>query len=168
VIGKHSLLGLFVVLIDNIGDYSLSNIYPQFLSSGSGRLGKSIQKAKIVTQRSQAAVRDTWICKYYYNKRNKLDSLTAASKEEVRFRKKVNYTQASSITIASYRNIEDRQITSRKETYPLTGAWLKLAGQLEETGKNLDTELSATLTKKNLGQIKSLKMSQAEVLKLIR
>ncbi|MGM9476729.1 hypothetical protein ACS5PU_09870 [Pedobacter sp. GSP4] len=166
---KHSILSLFDFLDDYLEDYAIIDVYPLLLSSNQGRWGKNIQHSKITTLRSQSEVKDTWDFKYQYNSSGKIESIKAASADEVHFSKKISYLNPAAIEMTTYRNNEDRQITSRKAIYsPTKSIQLKWNDNVEETGKNLETEISITITKKNLGKVKSIRMTQAEVLKLVK
>ncbi|MFW0714707.1 hypothetical protein [Pedobacter sp. N23S346] len=165
---KHSILSLFDFLEDYLEDYAITDVYPLLLSANQARWGKNIQQSKITTLRSQSEVKDTWNFKYQYNSVGKIELVKAAS-AEVHFSKKISYLNPASIEMTTYRNNEDRQITSRKAIYsPTKSVALKWKDNVEETGKNLETEISTAITKKSLGKVNSIHMTQAEVLKLIR
>ncbi|SFA49702.1 hypothetical protein SAMN04488511_108186 [Pedobacter suwonensis] len=166
---KHSVIGLFDLLEDYLEDYSILDIYPVLLSENKARWSKIIQHAKIITQRNQSDLKDTWDSKYQYNSQGKLLSVKATSAEETHFSKKMSYINSSTIKMDIYRNIEDRQILSRKVIYnPLKNNQLDITDQVEETGQNKETILITKIHKKNIGKVKSLYLSQLEIKKLIK
>jgi len=165
---KHSIISLFDFLEDYLEDYAISDIYPLLLSANQGRWGKNILQSKITTLRSQSEVKDTWNFKYQYNSVGKIETVKAASADEVHFSKKIRYLSPEAIEMTTYRNNEDRQITSRKAIYsPSKSVPLKWKDNVEETGKNLETEIATTMTRRSLGKMNSIRMNQAEVLKLV-
>ncbi|GGH19833.1 hypothetical protein [Pedobacter zeae] len=166
---KHSIIGLFDLLEDYLEDYSIRDIYPVLLSENRARWSKTIQKAKITTQRSQSDLKDTWDAKYVYNSLDKLKSIKAASAEETHFSKKMSYVNSGTIKMDIYRNTEDRQIISRQVIYsPLKINQLKITDQVEETGQNKETILITTINKKKIGKVKSLYLSPVEVKQLVK
>jgi Zn/Cd-binding protein ZinT len=52
------------------------------------QVNNGIKKARIQTQRSQANVKDNWVCIYRYLKNGRLDSVSATDGEVIRFTKK--------------------------------------------------------------------------------
>jgi len=165
---QHSVISLFNLLEDYLEDYSISDIYQVLLSDRHERSGKSIQKSRIITQRSQSDLKDTWNYKYQYKPSGKLESVKATSTEETHFSKKMSYRNPSLIEINIYRNTEDRQIISRKITYnPLKINLVKLTDRVEITGKNTETLINATISRKVIAKLKSLQMSQEEVMMLV-
>ncbi|MFF5383109.1 hypothetical protein [Pedobacter suwonensis] len=166
---KHAVIGLFDLLEDYLEDYSILDIYPILLSENKARWSKIIQHAKIITQRSQSDLKDTWDSRYQYNSQGKLLSVEATSAEEIHFSKKMSYINPSTIKMDIYRNTEDRQILSRKVIYnPLKNNRLNITDQVEETGQNKETILITNIHKKNIGKVKSLYLSQLEIKKLIK
>jgi len=166
---KHAVIGLFDLLEDYLEDYSILDIYPVLLSENKARWSKIIQHAKIITQRNQSDLKDTWDSKYQYNSQGKLLSVKATSAEETHFSKKMSYINSSTIKMDIYRNTEDRQILSRKVIYnPLKNNQLDITDQVEETGQNKETILITKIHKKNIGKVKSLYLSQLEIKKLIK
>jgi len=170
VLVKHSLMAVFGLLQDKLGDYPSQNVLPLLLFSPKIGTAKGIQQARVVTSRSQSdEVTDTWDCVYHYNKNGKLSTVNASADRVVYFTKSINYRGASASTIKYYRNIEDRQITDGLITYTRgTAATLKCQEEVLETGKNRETSLQFTLRKKALGPVKSLVMSRTEVLGLLK
>ncbi|KQM68543.1 hypothetical protein ASE74_24015 [Pedobacter sp. Leaf216] len=166
---KHSILSLFDFLEDYIEDYEITDIYPILLSANQGRWEKKIQQSKVTVKRSQSQLKDTWNFKYQYNNKGNIESVKAASADEVHFSKKISYLNPAAIEMTTYRNNEDRQITSRKAVFsPSKSIPLKWKDNVEETGKNLETEIFTTIARKSLSKIKLIHMTQAEVLKLVR
>ena len=164
---KHSVMALLILLSDALGDYSITAALP--LVNFKPALEKHIQQARIVTQRSQADMKDNWNCKYFYNKRNQLDSVNARSSEEVRFSKKIHYHFNKAFMISTCLNIEDRQVTDRTISYGnLDLSPVKWQQTYEEPGKNRETRSSATLTWHDLGMLRKLEPSNQEVLKMLK
>ena len=165
--GKHSIMALLSLLADALGDYPIANALP--LLNYTPQLNQQIKKATVVTQRSQADMKDTWTCKYYYNKYNKLDSVSVKSPEETRFYKKVRYRSSKPASVSTYLNIEDRQVTEKTIRYGNSSYnVLKWQEQVDELGKNRETTLSVTLTRHDLGQMKKIEPTNAEVLQLLQ
>ncbi len=170
VLVKHSVMAVFGLLQDKLGDYPIPNVLPLLLFSPKMGTAKGIQQARVVTARSQSdEVTDTWNCVYHYNKNGKLSTVNASADQAVYFTKNISYSATSVSTIKYYRNIEDRQVTDGLITYtPGNAAILKCQEEVLETGKNRETSLQFTLRKKALGPIKSMVMSRTEVLRLIK
>jgi hypothetical protein len=164
---KHSIMALLNLLADAIGDYPIADVLP--LLNYAPQLDKQIKKAKVVTQRSQADMKDTWTCNYYYNKYNRLDSVSAKSPEEIRFYKKVRYRLSKPASVSTYLNIEDRQVTEKTIRYDNSNHnVLKWVEQIDELGKNRETTLSVTLTRHDLGQMQKIEPTNAEVFQLLK
>jgi hypothetical protein len=164
---KHSIMASLNLLSDNLGDYSIADALP--LVNFRPHLAQQIQQARIITQRSQADMKDTWTCRYFYNKENKLNSVNASSPEEVRFHKKVRYNKNETLTINTYNNIESRQTTNRAINYGRgSRSPVKWRERYDETGKDQETISSATLTWHDLGMLRYISPSNAEVLKLLK
>jgi hypothetical protein len=164
---KHSITALLNLLADALGDYPITNALP--LLSYTPQLDKQIRRATVITQRSQADIKDTWTCKYYYNKYNKLDSVSAKSPEETRFYKKVHYRSSKPVSINTYLNIEDRQVTEKTIHYGNSNHnVLKWQEQEDELGKNRENTVSVALTRHDLGQMRKLELSNAGVLQLLK
>lgn len=166
---QHQVLSLLKLLQDNIGDYPIESLFPLIMVSKSDKFNKLIQQAKIITPRSQSdEIKDTWTCIYTYNQAGKIISVKASSGQEVRFYKMLTYNTGG-IAIKIHQNIEDRQIVDRKMAFnpQKTGA-IKWTDQVLETGKNVQTDLITTLTKKDIQSVKKANMSQAEVLNLVK
>ncbi|WP_426327071.1 hypothetical protein [Pedobacter sp. R-06] len=168
-VGKqHSVIGLFDLLEDYLEEYSINDIYQVLLSDSHGRWGKGIRQSKITTQRSQSDLKDIWSYKYQYNRSGKLGLVKGTSAEETHFSKKMSYLNPGLIEMNIYRNTEDRQIISRKATYnPLKLNLLKLTEHVEITGKDKEAIITTTIGRKIIGKLKSLRMSQAEVIRLV-
>lgn len=165
---RHSVIGLFNLLEDYLEDYSISDIYLVLLSDSHERWGKGIRQSKITTQRNQSDLKDTWNYKYQYNCSGKLELVKGTSAEETHFSKRMNYLNPGLIEMNIYRNTEDRQIISRKASYnPLKLNLLKQTDHIEITGKNTEVIITTTIGRKILGKLKSLRMSQAEVIRLV-
>jgi len=163
---RHSIMALLNLLSDAIGDYPISDALP--LLSYTPKLVKQISRARILTQRSQADVKDTWTCNYYYNKGNQLDSISAFSPEEIRFSKQIHYRGSELRSIITYVNIESRQITSRSINYDISSrSTIKWREGVYETGKNRESLISVTLNKNDLGVLTKMEPSKAEVLELL-
>jgi hypothetical protein len=164
---KHSIMALLNLLADGLGDYPIAEVLP--LMTYSPQLDKQIKKATVVTQRSQADMKDTWTCNYYYNKFNKLDSIRAKSPEETRFYKKVRYRSSKRVSVSSYLNIEDRQVTEKNIRYGNSDHnVLKWQEQVDALGKNRETILSVSLNRHDLGQMQKIEPTNAEVLQLLK
>jgi hypothetical protein len=164
---KHSIMALLNLLADGLGDYPIANVLP--LLNYAPQLDKQIERATVVTQRSQADMKDTWTCNYYYNKYNKLDSVSARSREETRFNKKVRYRSSKPASVSTYLNIEDRHVTEKTIRYDHSNHnVLKWQEQVEEMGKNRETTLSVALTRHDLGQMQKIEPTNAEVLQLFK
>jgi hypothetical protein len=165
---RHSIISLFNLLEDYLEDYSINDIYQVLLSDNHERWGKGIQQSKITTQRSQSDLKDTWSYKYQYNRSGKLELVKGTSAEETHFSKKLSYLNPGLIEMNIYRNTEDRQIISRKATYnPLKLNLLKLTEHVEITGKDTEVIITTTISRKIIGKLVSLQMSQKEVIKLV-
>ncbi|MDQ0968615.1 hypothetical protein QFZ20_004018 [Flavobacterium sp. W4I14] len=165
---KHSIISLFNLLEDYLEDYSISDIYLVLLSDSHERWGKGIEQSKIVTQRSQSDLKDTWNYKYQYNLSGKLELVKGTSTEETHFSKRMNYLNPGLIEMNIYRNTEDRQIISRTASYnPLKLNLLKQTDHIEITGKNTETLINTTISKKIIRKLKTLQMSQEEVIKVL-
>mgnify|MGYP001033547769 CR=1 FL=1 len=166
---KHAVADLFDLLEDYLEDYSIRDIYPILLSENKARWDRIIQHAKITTPRNQSDLKDTWNYKYQYNNQSKLASVKATSTEETHFSKKMSYINSNTVKMDIYRNTEDRQILSRKITYnPLKNNQLNITDQVEETGRNKETMLITKIDKRNIGQVKSLHLSNIEIKKIIK
>jgi hypothetical protein len=167
---KHSVMAVLRLLEDNIGDYSIEDALPLLLYTPQAGVDKHILQGMIITKRSQSdEVTDTWKCTYHYNKTGKLDMVKAASGKETRFSKKIIYTGGIVAGIKLYRNIESRQVNNAVITYNAGKKQvIKYTEDTEETGKNLETTLVTTFTKRELANIKKLNISQAEVLSLVK
>jgi YD repeat-containing protein len=165
---NRNILVLLKLLEDNIGDYPIENLLP-LLMGKPGASSNQIKQAKITTQRNQSdSIRDTWTCSYDYDNAGRLISVKAAADNEVRFQKTVAYNSRN-ISIKTYRNIEDRQITNRKVSFDVKGFnQLKWTDEVVETGLNVETEIETTMIIKNISGIKKADMSKQEVLNLIR
>ena len=170
VLVKHSVMAVFGLLQDKLGDYPIQNVLPLLLFSPKMGTAKGIQQARVVTARSQSdEVTDTWDCVYHYNKNGKLSNVNASADQVVYFTKSIRYSGTSVSTIKYYRNIESRQVTDGLITYiPGNAAVLKCREEVLQTGKNRETSLQFTLSKKALGPVKSMVMSRTEVLRLIK
>jgi len=142
VMVRHSVIAILKLLEDGIGDYPIEEALPLILFTP--QITKQIQSATIITQRTQADMKDIWHCNYHYNGNGKLDSVSAASDEETRFSKKIVFKKGKISSIKTFRNIEDRQVSSRTISYadPSTLRWKEV---VEETGKNRETELNVKL-----------------------
>jgi len=164
---KHSIMALLNLLSDAIGDYPMTNALP--LMTYAPQLQQQISRATIVTQRSQADIRDTWTCTYSYNEHHRLIRISAASSEETRFRKKVNYNGAFARSIITYRNIESRQTTNRTIHYDKNNhSTIKYQDHYEETGKNRETLTAVTLSWHDLGILRKMEPSLADVIELLK
>ncbi|MHA4895747.1 hypothetical protein ACXZ1K_13420 [Pedobacter sp. PWIIR3] len=164
---RGQITALLFLLSDAIGDYPISNVLP--LLEFYPQSNKRIRQAKVVTQRSQADVQDTWVCQYYYNKSNKLDSVNASSSEETRFTKKIHYNGAKISSIDSYLNIESRQTVDRSISYNRTNRYLiKSQERFYETGKNRETISTVTSTQHYSGMLRNMEPSIKEVLELLK
>ncbi|NMN38502.1 hypothetical protein [Pedobacter sp. SG918] len=165
---KHSILGLFNLLEDYLEDYSIRDIYMPLLSNNNEQWGKSILESKIITKRSQSDLKDIWSYKYQYNRSGKLELVKGTSADEIHFSKKMSYLNPRLIEMSIYRNTEDRQIISRKASYnPLKLNLLKLTDHVEITGKDTAVIITTTISRKIIGKLKSLRMSQAEIIRLV-
>lgn len=165
---KHSIISLFNLLEDYLEDYSINDIYQVLLSDSQERWGKGIQQSKITTQRSQSDLKDTWNYRYQYNRSGRLELVKGTSAEEIHFSKKMSYLNPGLIEMNIYRNTEDRQIISRKVTYnPSKLNLLKLTEHIEITGKDTEVITTTTISRKIIGKLMSLQMSQKEVIKLV-
>lgn len=166
---KHQVLSLLKLLEDNIGDYPIESLLPLVMVSKADKFSKQIKQAKITTPRSQSdEITDTWTCIYTYNQAGKIISVKASSGQEVRFYKTLTYNTGG-IAIKVHQNIEDRQIIDRKMAFnPQKTDAIKWTDQVLETGKNIQTDLITTLTKKDIQSVKKANMSQAEVLNLVK
>ncbi|MGZ3873690.1 MAG: hypothetical protein ACXVJD_12280 [Mucilaginibacter sp.] len=164
---RHSIAVLLNLLADGLGDYPITSALP--LLHYKPQSDKQIRKATVITQRSQADMRDTWTCSYYYGKNNKLDSVHAKSTDETRFYKKVRYHASKPVSVSTYLNIEDRQVTYKTTRYDDSNRnLLKWQEQVDELGKNRETTLSVALTRHDLGQMQKIEPTNAEVLQLLK
>jgi hypothetical protein len=163
---KHSVMAILNLLSDNLGDYPISITLP--LLSYTPQFDKQIQKAKVLTIRSQSDLTDTWTCNYLYNNDNLLDSVSEVSTEEIRFHKKIRYINSKPASISTYLNIEDRQVTERKIDYKNHRNTLIWQEQVDESGKNRQTILSVSLTWRDLGQLQKMKLTTTEVFQLLK
>ena len=164
---EHSITALLNLLSDGLGDYPITGALP--LLNYKPQLDKQIRKATIVTQRSQADMKDTWTCNYYYNIYNKLDSVSAKSPDETRFYKKVCYHASKPLSVSTYLNIEDRQVTHKTIRYDNSNHnILKWQERVNELGKKRETILSVALTWHDLGQLRNIEPKPAEVLQLLK
>jgi hypothetical protein len=169
-LAKHPVTAILSLLVDNIGEYPIEDALPLLLFQAEQQTTKHILQAKVVTKRSQADdVTDTWNCTYQYNKEGKLTLVKAASGGETYFSKKVTYAGSSASLIKWYKNIEDRQITNRSIRYQSNKKQiLHWTDSVTETGKNLETTLISTLTRKDISKVNKMNASQAEILSLIK
>jgi hypothetical protein len=142
VVEKHSVMALLGLLEDGIGDYPIEAALPLCLFTP--QTAMHIRSAKIITQRSQADLLDTWACVYSYNKNNKLDAVIAKNREETRFSKKVSYKGNGIRSLKIFRNLESRQETQRTITYAYYPV-LQWDEQVLEVGKNRESEFTVTL-----------------------
>lgn len=167
---KHSVMAVLRLLEDNIGEYPIADALPLLLYVPQGGIDKHIMQGKVITKRSQSdEVTDTWNCTYRYNKAGKLDMVKAASGNETRFSKKIMYKGANVASINLYKNIESRHVTDGIITYNAGKKQvIKYTQDTEQTGKNLETTLVTTFTKRDLANVKKLNISQAEVLSLVK
>jgi hypothetical protein len=164
---RHSIKTVLNLLSDAIGDYPIADALPLLCYTPS--LGRQIYQASIVTQRSQADIKDHWSCHFYYNAKHQLDSVIASSPEETRFHKKVRYSGADVTSIRTYRTGESRQTTDWTITYnKKNNSLLRLNESVYETGKDLETVSLVTLTRHDLGMRHKMELSTAEVLKLLK
>lgn len=164
---KHSITGLLNLLSDGIGDYPIATLLP--LLNYKPQVVKQVKNATVVTQRSQADMKDTWTCNYYYNKYNRLDSIRAKSPDEIRFYKKVRYQASKPVSINTYLNIEDRQVTYTTIRYDNNKPnRLKWQEQVDELGKNRETSLSVILIAHNLGRLRKIELTPAEVIQILK
>ncbi|WP_457288873.1 hypothetical protein [Pedobacter sp. UYP24] len=167
VASKHSVIALLGLLEDGIGDYPIEDALP--LLGYTPQLDKHILKAKVVTQRSQADMVDTWVCTYRYNKSHKPIAVSAVDGELIRFSKKILYKGANVAVIKTYLNIEDRQVTDRTISYnPNDRSLINCQKHILETGKNRETDLSSSFTKHDLGMFRKIDPSPAEILNLFK
>ncbi|UOE50832.1 hypothetical protein MTO98_07050 [Mucilaginibacter sp. SMC90] len=153
---KHpSILDILDLLSDGVKEYPINGAL--LFQAFSPQTGRHIQKATVVTQRSQADLQDTWICKYFYNKTNQLDSVSAADREEVRYYKKIHYKGAAIQSEKTYLNIESRQVNHRTIVfkYPFV---IKMHENVLEIGKNRETISNVTITKSTLPLTKLFKL----------
>lgn len=165
--GKHSIIALFYLLSDGLGDYTISATLP--LVNYRPVVAKQIKQAIIKTQRSQADMIDVWTCRYFYNRSQKLDSIVAKSAEEIRFTKKVRYQKGWSVRINTFLDIESRQTTDRSILYDHNErAPVKWRESYLETGKNRDTSSSITLTWNDLGMLRNQEPTNAEIIKMLK
>lgn len=163
---RHSIMALLNLLSDAIGDYPIANVLP--LLSFTPVLDQQIYKARVVTQRSQADMKDTWTCNYYYTRRHQLDVVSASSADEVRFHKKVHYSGSNATSVSTFLNIESRQTTNRSVIYNKANrSFLKWKEQVYETGKNRETFTSVNITRHDLGMLQKIEPTIAEVLKML-
>jgi hypothetical protein len=164
---KHSIMALLNLLSDAVGDYPISDMLP--LLNYTPQLNKQVIQAKIVTQRSQADMKDTWTCNYYYNKDHQLDSVSAANSEEIRYRKKVNYSRLHVKSINTYLNVEDRQVTDRTIRYDNSNLnTIKCQERVNELGKNRETTLLVSLKSRDIRMMRKIEPSTAEVIELLK
>jgi hypothetical protein len=165
VLVRHSIMSLLSLLSDAIGDYPISATLP--LVNLTPVFDQHIDQATIVTQRSQADLKDTWTCKYAYNAHHQLKSIKANSPEEIRFTKMVDYSKPNVISVLSYLNIEDRQVTNRTVEYASKNRNLvKSKERVFESGKNRESVSSVILNSHDLGKLQKMDLSTAEVLKI--
>lgn len=165
---KHNVFILLQLLEDTIGDYPIDELFP-IVQGIAGKFNPRIVKAQITTQRNQAdSIKDTWICAYRYDKAGNIISVKAIGADQVRFQKTLVY-YADSISIKTYRNVEDRQIARRTMNIKKgERKFLHWNEQVIEPGKNLETNIQTTLEIKYIGTIKQADMSKSEVLKFIQ
>ena len=165
---KHNVFILLQLLEDTIGDYPIDELFP-IVQDIAGKFSPRVTKAQITTQRNQAdSIKDTWICAYRYDKPGNIISVKAIGADQVRFQKTLVY-YADSISIKTYRNVEDRQIARRTMNIKKgERKFLHWNEQVIEPGKNLETNIQTTLEIKYIGTIKQADMSKSEVLKLIQ
>ncbi|MFD2145442.1 hypothetical protein [Mucilaginibacter antarcticus] len=167
VASNHSVIALLGLLEDGIGDYPIEDALP--LIGYTPQLDQHIQQAKVMTQRSQSDLIDTWICTYRYNKSHKLTAISAVDGELSRFTKKIIYNGAKASSIQLYLNIEDRQVTDRTISYDRKDRLsLKWKERVLETGKNRETGLSTSFYWHDLGMFLKIDPSPAEILYTLR
>lgn len=142
VLVRHSVIAVLGLLEDNIGDYPIEAALP--LTLFTPQTAKRIRSARVITQRSQADMSDSWDCVYPYNQNGKLSTVTATQDKEIRFTKKLSYKGGRLINMEIYRNLESRQITEKIVTYAQYPV-LKWHDYVLETGKNRKSELTVTL-----------------------
>ena len=160
-------MALLNLLSDGLGDYPILATLP--LVNYRPVLAKQIKQAIIKTQRSQADMRDTWTCQYFYNRSKKLDSIVAKSAEKIRFTKKVNYLRDRSFRVNTYLNIESRQTTDRSTLYDHNDrAPVNWRESYFETGKNRETSSNITLTWNDLGMLRNQEPTYAEIIKILK
>jgi hypothetical protein len=164
---KHSIMALLHLLSDGLGDYPISATL--LLVNYRPVVAKQIKQAIIKTRRSQADMIDTWICRYFYNSSQKLDSMVARSAEETRFTKKVRYQKEGLVRINTYLDIESRQTTNRSILYDrYERAAVKWRENYLETGKNRESSSSITLTWHDLGMMRNQEPTNAEIIKMLK
>ncbi|MET3980961.1 hypothetical protein ABIB62_004097 [Mucilaginibacter sp. UYP25] len=150
-----------------MGDYPIEDALP--LIGYTPQVSQQIQHARRVTQRSQADRNDKWECAYRYNKNKKLLSVSAADGKMIRFRKQVSYKGGRISYIRSYLNIEDRQITDKITSFTSNDRLLlKWQEHVLETGKNREIDLATTFVRHELGMLRKLDLSPAEILNLFK
>jgi hypothetical protein len=162
---QHQLVDLLQLLADPIGDYPVADLMPllAFTPPAAGQ----IKSAIITTQRSQAAVTDHWTIRYHY-RQNRLDAVSAANKQEIRFTKKIQ-NSGRRMTIRTYLNIEDRQITTTRVSYKAGDLTHRMIDRhTEETGKNRETTTVIDLTRRTLGRFSDQPLSEAAIRNLIK
>jgi hypothetical protein len=162
---QHQIIGLLELLSDPAGDYPIVDLMPLFAFIPPA--GVQVKLATITTQRNQAVVSDHWTVRYHH-RQNRLNSVSAANREEVRFTKKINY-RGREITIRTYLNIEDRQITTTRMSYKsgdLTHR--RMYQHTEETGKNRETTAVVRLIRRKLGRLPDQHLSEAEIRNLLK
>ena len=165
--GKYSIMALLNLLSDGLGDYPISATLP--LVNYRPVVAKQIKQAIIKTQRSQADMIDTWTCRYFYNRSQKLDSIVARSAEEIRFTKKIHYLRDRSLRVDTYLNIESRQTTNRSILYDHNErAPVKWRESYLKTGKNRETSYSIKLTWNDLGMLRNQEPTNAEIIKMLK
>ncbi len=164
---KHSIMALLNLLSDGLGDYPILATLP--LVNYRPVVTKQINQAIIKTQRSQADMIDTWTCRYFYNRSQKLDSIVAKSAEEIRFTKKVRYQKGGSVRINTFLDIESRQTTGRSILYDHNErAPVKWRESYLETGKNRETSSSITLTWNDLGMLRNHEPTNSEIMNMLK
>jgi hypothetical protein len=166
---KHSVVAVLNLLADQIGDYPVSDAVPLLFYQSKTSSGKSVEKATITTSRSQATdVTDTWNGAYHYTN-GKLDEVKVSHDKETHFSKKVTYAGAAISAIKYYRNVEDRQVTNGTVIYSAGKiSEVKLTEKVFEPGKDRQTTISTTFSKRGISSLKAMIMTQAEALALVK
>lgn len=165
VYARHSITTLLHLLADAIGDYPLQDLLP--LAAFTPASGPGVMDAQISTTRSQANMQDTWAVHYHYIK-TQLRDLQAANGGEIRYTKTV-IDKPNGTLVRTFRNIENRQVTHAILRYKnALPNQIQLQEQVEEIGKNRETNQSTTLTRHTFRWAGKSTLSPADVLHILK